>query len=115
MPDVYINLISPNGIVSPICTGRPLDEEKDGFQGYQFMSVAHWDEEVIGDWTVAVSDHSHPEAIGTFKAASMRFYGSLKPGMVPPVDTTSKSTPTKSGALSAAIGFGLTFIGLLVF
>ncbi|ORY32447.1 hypothetical protein BCR33DRAFT_535489 [Rhizoclosmatium globosum] len=26
-----------------------------------------------------------------------------------------KSTPTKSGALSSAIGFGLTFIGLLVF
>ncbi|KAJ3280608.1 pheromone processing endoprotease, partial [Rhizoclosmatium sp. JEL0117] len=50
--DVSINLISPSGVVSPILVGRAQDDDKTGFQAWQLLSVAHWDEEVVGEWTV---------------------------------------------------------------
>ncbi|ORY27859.1 subtilisin-like protein [Rhizoclosmatium globosum] len=107
--DVFINLISPSGVVSPILVGRSQDDDKTGFQAWQLLSVAHWDEEVVGEWTVVVSDKSHPEATGTFKGASIKFYGSAKPGAVP-VAPVAVATTTKSGAVGGFVAAGVALL-----
>lgn len=40
--DVVIDLISPMGIVSHICTKRKFDASGEGIVGWYFMSVKHW-------------------------------------------------------------------------
>ena len=40
--DVVIDLISPTGQVSHICTKRKFDTSADGMVGWYFMSVKHW-------------------------------------------------------------------------
>ena len=40
--DVVIDLISPTGVVSHICTKRKYDVSSDGMVGWFFMSVKHW-------------------------------------------------------------------------
>ncbi|ORY43661.1 subtilisin-like protein [Rhizoclosmatium globosum] len=122
--DVYIDLISPTGVVSNICVGRPDDDDATGFQGWELMSLAHWDEEVIGAWTVAVSDRVNPQTSGMLRGVAMRFYGSLKDGSSLPTNSTSSSSsaqvnntaPVTSTIKSGAAGLwtklvvGLTII-----
>lgn len=40
--DMAVDLISPNGIVSNIATARSLDDSRDGYVNWDFMSVKHW-------------------------------------------------------------------------
>jgi len=40
--DVVIDLLSPSGQVSHICTKRKFDTSADGMVGWYFMSVKHW-------------------------------------------------------------------------
>ena len=40
--DVYLDLESPKGIVSPILEGRPYDYSAKGFQNWTVSSVIHW-------------------------------------------------------------------------
>jgi kexin len=40
--DVVIDLISPEGIVSHICTSRKFDTSHVGMVDWYFMSVKHW-------------------------------------------------------------------------
>ncbi|KAJ3289706.1 pheromone processing endoprotease [Rhizoclosmatium sp. JEL0117] len=97
--DLSFDLISPKGIVSNLATGRPLDNDSTGFDGWQFMSVAHWDEDVVGEWTVVVYDREHPEATGRVKSVSMQFYGganeiTVVPSPAPVVTKTGGATLT---------------------
>ncbi|ODV96390.1 hypothetical protein PACTADRAFT_29311, partial [Pachysolen tannophilus NRRL Y-2460] len=52
---VKVKLTSPSGIVSELAPFRKLDEARDGFQDWTFMSVAHWGESGEGDWELEVS------------------------------------------------------------
>jgi len=40
--DIVIDLISPTGQISHICTKRKFDTSTDGMVGWYFMSVKHW-------------------------------------------------------------------------
>jgi kexin len=40
--DMSVDLISPKGIVSHIATARKLDDSRDGYRDWDFMSVKHW-------------------------------------------------------------------------
>lgn len=40
--DVEVELVSPRGIVSVLSPGRRRDDSTDGFENWQFMSIAHW-------------------------------------------------------------------------
>ncbi|KAG7666121.1 KEX2 [[Candida] subhashii] len=51
---VGMRLISPHGVISDLATFRPADSDGSGFQNWTFMSVAHWGETGIGDWTAEV-------------------------------------------------------------
>lgn len=54
--DLSVELISPSGMKSHLSTARRDDEAPYGYVDWTFMSVAHWGEAGIGNWTVVVKD-----------------------------------------------------------
>jgi kexin len=54
--DLSVELRSPTGMVSHLSTARRDDEAPYGYIDWTFMSVAHWGESGIGNWTVVVKD-----------------------------------------------------------
>ncbi|KAL5116921.1 pheromone processing endoprotease [Pleosporales sp. CAS-2024a] len=54
--DLLVQLHSPSGMVSHLATARRDDEDVHGYQDWTFMSVAHWGESGIGNWTVIIKD-----------------------------------------------------------
>jgi kexin len=54
--DLMVQLISPTGMVSHLSTPRRDDEDPYGYVDWTFMSVAHFGESGIGNWTVVVKD-----------------------------------------------------------
>jgi kexin len=74
--DVQVELISPKGIKSVLAKPRPKDEATTGFPGWTFMSVKHWGEDPIGEWTLRVSDQNDTSHTGSFLGWNMMFWGS---------------------------------------
>lgn len=54
--DLSVELVSPAGMSSHLSTARRDDEDTRGYEDWTFMSVAHWGESGIGNWTVIVKD-----------------------------------------------------------
>ncbi|KAG5354093.1 hypothetical protein C0989_009791 [Termitomyces sp. Mn162] len=73
--DVEVEIVSPNGIKSVLAKKRSGDEAKTGFPGWVFMSVKHWGEDPVGDWTIKVSDQNSPDESGKFLGWKMKFWG----------------------------------------
>ncbi|KAF4576326.1 peptidase S8 family protein [Pleurotus pulmonarius] len=74
--DVEVEVISPKGIKSVLAGARYGDMADTGFPGWTFMSIKHWGEDPVGDWTIKVSDQKTPKENGTFHGWSMMFWGS---------------------------------------
>lgn len=51
---VNIDLISPSGMVSNLAVIRERDNSNEGFKNWNFMSVAHWGEDGVGEWKLRV-------------------------------------------------------------
>ncbi|KAM5433916.1 pheromone processing endoprotease [Microsporum ferrugineum] len=64
--DLSVELHSPSGVISYLSTARPQDDERAGYVDWTFMSVAHWGEKGVGNWTVIVKDTVVNEYNGTF-------------------------------------------------
>ncbi|KAI0064528.1 hypothetical protein BV25DRAFT_1836864 [Artomyces pyxidatus] len=111
--DVEVEITSPNGIKSVLAARRRGDFAKTGYPGWRFMSVKHWDENPIGDWTIRVSDVGTEGHSGHFLGWSLSLFGStvdptivktyelslldtLLPPLVQETPTTSDPTSTKS-------------------
>ncbi|KAJ7827506.1 peptidase S8/S53 domain-containing protein [Mycena olivaceomarginata] len=75
--DVEVELMSPGGIRSVLAERRKGDSATTGFPGWRFMTIKHWGEDIVGDWTLTVSDQSSPEHHGTFLGWNMVFWGSV--------------------------------------
>ncbi|KAJ1908805.1 pheromone processing endoprotease [Tieghemiomyces parasiticus] len=73
--DVAVELRSPHGYVSYLATPRPLDRSKVGFQQWTFMTVKHWDEDPVGQWTLKVIDETHPKLTGVLRAWTLVLWG----------------------------------------
>ncbi|KAL2444514.1 Kexin [Exophiala dermatitidis] len=73
--DLSADLISPNGIVSHIATARPPDGATTGYDDWTFMSVVHWGESGVGNWTVVVKDTKENEFNGTFIDWRLNLWG----------------------------------------
>ncbi|RDB21406.1 Dibasic-processing endoprotease [Hypsizygus marmoreus] len=73
--DVEVELVSPRGIKSVLGKKRSGDEAKTGFPGWVFMSIKHWGEDPIGEWTIKVSDQNSPDEEGRFLGWKMKFWG----------------------------------------
>ncbi|KIK61415.1 hypothetical protein GYMLUDRAFT_225099 [Collybiopsis luxurians FD-317 M1] len=95
--DVYVEVVSPNGIKSVLAGvsskdggGRKSDKDKNGFPGWLFMSVKHWDENPLGIWTITVSDPVNSETTGKFLGWNMIFWGSSTDTSVSAADDEHK-------------------------
>ncbi|ORY04429.1 hypothetical protein K493DRAFT_275863 [Basidiobolus meristosporus CBS 931.73] len=73
--DLEVYLISPNQVVSQLAARRRLDENKTGIINWTFMSVKHWDESPIGNWTLQVIDRVNPNAGGDFLDWAIIMFG----------------------------------------
>lgn len=117
--DLMVDLISPSGIRSHISTARLRDAAREGYNDWTFMSMAHWGESGIGEWTVEVKDvNANNDHNGTWTDWKLNLFGeSIDPsiqGLLPlpgehddddhdredaVVHTTSVSIPTPTAAL----------------
>ncbi|TFY82973.1 hypothetical protein EWM64_g1044, partial [Hericium alpestre] len=75
--DVEVEVVSPNGVKSVLAGVRNLDTDNSGYPGWKFMSVKHWDEDPLGDWTIRVSDQGAGGHNGTFLGWSLSLWGSV--------------------------------------
>ncbi|KAI8915117.1 peptidase S8/S53 domain-containing protein [Entophlyctis helioformis] len=64
--DVAVSLRSPK---------TRFDEHMTGFLNWTMMTVMHWDEDVLGEWTVVVTDNETPEKKGVWHSWSAIFWG----------------------------------------
>jgi len=74
--DVEVELVSPNGIKSVLAATRKDDSARTGFPGWRFMSVKHWEENPVGEWTIRVSDKGSATESGRFLGWTMSLWGS---------------------------------------
>ncbi|CAG8707255.1 9533_t:CDS:2, partial [Acaulospora morrowiae] len=89
--DIEVNLISPNNINSILGAARRYDEHNEGLTNWTFMTLKHWDESPIGEWTIQVRDRQNPQHRGIFIDWLIKFWGES-------VNTTS---PTSSVVVSS--------------
>ncbi|KAF7726576.1 pheromone processing endoprotease [Apophysomyces ossiformis] len=75
--NIVINLESPNKVESQLATARRLDKSTDGIQNWKFMSVKHWGEDPIGNWTLFVYDVSNPDAKGKLVNWTLTLFGEM--------------------------------------
>ncbi|KAJ9648610.1 pheromone processing endoprotease [Coniosporium tulheliwenetii] len=73
--DLSVELRSPSGVVSHLSTTRKSDDERAGYVDWTFMSVAHWNESGIGNWTIIVKDTIVNEHNGSFTDWRLRLWG----------------------------------------
>lgn len=74
--DVEVELVSPNGVKSVLAAKRRYDNAITGFPGWRFMTVKHWDEKPVGEWTIRVNDQGSEGESGNFLGWSMTLWGS---------------------------------------
>ncbi|PSN63524.1 hypothetical protein BS50DRAFT_577275 [Corynespora cassiicola Philippines] len=120
--DLSVDLISPDGMVSHLSTARRDDEAATGYFDWTFMSVAHWGEKGIGEWTIVVKDTKENNGkTGTFTDWKLKLWGECidasKQGLRPmpgphdddnhdviddhPAHTTSVSLPSGTPTVTA--------------
>ncbi|KAJ7438477.1 peptidase S8/S53 domain-containing protein [Mycena latifolia] len=75
--DVEVELTSPSGIKSVLAEKRRSDSATSGFPGWTFMTVKHWGEDIVGDWSLRVSDQASEDHNGSFLGWDMVFWGSV--------------------------------------
>ncbi|KAJ6531338.1 peptidase S8/S53 domain-containing protein [Mycena capillaripes] len=75
--DVAVELTSPSGVKSVLAEKRRGDSANTGYPGWRFMTIKHWGEDVVGDWTIRVSDQAAEKQHGKFLGWDMVFWGSV--------------------------------------
>lgn len=73
--DLSVELRSPTGMVSHIATHRRKDNAHTGYVDWEFMTVAHWGENGLGEWTVIVKDTKVDSNTGTFTDWRLKLWG----------------------------------------
>ncbi|OLL26525.1 Protease KEX1 [Neolecta irregularis DAH-3] len=116
--EVSVHLTSPHNVTSRLAEKRSLDGSKDGFENWRFMSVMHWGEEGIGNWTLHVMDTEvnenkgklqdwkislWGESIDESKTVPYELPGESRKGGQPTIDFPVTSSPN-STAISSSNG-----------
>lgn len=73
--EVSMDLISPDGLKSELCTTRSSDSSTEGFQNWTFMSVKHWGESGVGEWTLIVRDTQSGRNTGRWLNWQIKLWG----------------------------------------
>ncbi|TPX68172.1 hypothetical protein SpCBS45565_g03242 [Spizellomyces sp. 'palustris'] len=96
--DIEVWLTSPNKVASQLAAYRPYDGDIYGLQNWTFMTVKHWNENPVGDWTISVFDKINPTKTGTFNYWWMTFYGETAPPPLAAVPSEVASLAPSSSA-----------------
>ncbi|OBZ89575.1 Protease KEX1 [Choanephora cucurbitarum] len=75
--DLEILLESPHGVVSQLATPRRNDKSSAGLMDWTFMTVKHWEENPVGNWTLRIVDGKHPETTGQFIDWKLTLWGEI--------------------------------------
>ncbi|KAI9005330.1 peptidase S8/S53 domain-containing protein [Gaertneriomyces semiglobifer] len=94
--DIEIYLISPFGIRSQMIAARPSDRSSAGFVNWTMMTVKHWDEHPVGNWTLVVKDAANNLYTGEFLNWWMTLYGQTGYKETPGSPLQPFVTPTPS-------------------
>lgn len=73
--DLSADLVSPENIVSHISVARKNDNYVGGYEDWTFMSVAHWGERGVGNWTVIIRDEVENGHEGSFTDFHLKLWG----------------------------------------
>lgn len=73
--DLSVDLISPANLVSHLSVIRHQDFSTEGYNDWTFMSVLHWGESGIGNWTVVVKDTEVNQYNGTLIDWHLKLWG----------------------------------------
>lgn len=76
--DLSVDLKSPHGIISHLATSRRLDDAEAGYVDWTFMSVAHFGESGVGEWTVIAKDTNVNKYKGEFIDWRLKLWGEAK-------------------------------------
>lgn len=78
--DLSVELKSPFGVTSHLSTPRQFDNVARGYSNWTFMSVAHFGESGIGNWSIIVKDTEENDKSGTFQTWRLRLFGEAMDG-----------------------------------
>uniref|UniRef100_A0A8C4SFJ1 P/Homo B domain-containing protein n=1 Tax=Erpetoichthys calabaricus TaxID=27687 RepID=A0A8C4SFJ1_ERPCA len=70
--DLAITLTSPGGTRSVLVTVRPLDNSRDGYSDWPFMTIHSWDENPRGVWTLELQNKGDYRNRGYYCGSHMR-------------------------------------------
>ncbi|KAF9184543.1 hypothetical protein BGZ51_003305 [Haplosporangium sp. Z 767] len=76
--DVEVILRSPNNVESKLGARRRFDTSANGFVNWTFMTVKHWEENPVGEWTLIVRDQNNPKYSGTSVDWKIKFWGEAR-------------------------------------
>ncbi|KAJ5082744.1 hypothetical protein N7532_011787 [Penicillium argentinense] len=83
--DLSVELRSPGGVISHLSVPRRNDEENVGYEDWTFMTVAHWGESPVGEWSVIVKDTVVNEHSGQFVDWRLNLWGEAIDGTDQPL------------------------------
>jgi kexin len=78
--DLEILLESPHGVVSQLGSPRQFDKSDAGLKDWTFMTVKHWEEDPVGEWTLRLVDGKNPEYRGKFIDWKLTLWGETMMG-----------------------------------
>ena len=96
--NLEITLTSPSGMVSRLAEVR--EDPTANYGAWTFMSVRHWGETAVGNWTLKVADLSgtNNTAGGTLTSAELTVFGVQNP---PPI--VALTSPANNAVFSPAV------------
>ncbi|OLL26524.1 Kexin [Neolecta irregularis DAH-3] len=106
---VAIRLISPHGVISRLAEKREFDMSDEGFKDWRMMSVMHWGEPGVGEWTLQVLGDMEIRHKGVFKDWKISLWGeSIDESLAVPYELPGASekeakTPLVSGSIVSGI------------
>ncbi|KAJ5138432.1 Proprotein convertase P [Penicillium bovifimosum] len=78
--DISVELRSPAGVISYLSVSREKDNMAVGYVDWTFMSVAHWGESPVGEWSIIVKDTDVNDHSGTFTDWRLNLWGEAADG-----------------------------------
>ncbi|CAO3607531.1 unnamed protein product [Cunninghamella echinulata] len=106
--DIQIILESPSKVESELAAVRHGDASNQAIVDWKFMSVKHWEENPIGNWTLLIYDEHNPTTKGSLLNWTLTLFGELdpnfqgEPNYQPDVShDTTNDTPTSALKSSA--------------
>ncbi|XP_039610855.1 proprotein convertase subtilisin/kexin type 4-like [Polypterus senegalus] len=73
--DLAVTLTSPGGTRSVLVTVRPLDNSRDGYSDWPFMTIHSWDEDPRGVWTLELQNKGDYRNRGLLIKFTLVLYG----------------------------------------